>query len=171
MNASSAALAVAASSRGELDYERAYRANRDPVYAYVKGMLRDRASAEDVTSQTFERAWARRRSFDPARGSERAWLFAIARNLTLDELRRQRRFAGLPEDEPSDEGAGDVAERAAERVFVQQALAGLKARDRELLAMKFFAGLTNREIAALIDESESNVGTRLCRLLDQLRKG
>src|SRR6187200_2494285 len=65
-----------------------YRRCRDDVYAYVVGLLRDRAAAEDVTGQAFERAYRRRRSFDPKRGTQRAWLFGIARNAALDELRR-----------------------------------------------------------------------------------
>ena len=75
--------------------EALYRSSRDDVYAYVITLLGDRASAEDVTALAFERAYARRRSFDRRRGDERAWLFGIARNAALDELRRRRRTASL----------------------------------------------------------------------------
>ena len=64
-------------------------------------LLRDRAAAEDVTALAFERAYRRRRTFDRHRGEERGWLFGIARNAALDELRRRRRTATLvvdPED-------------------------------------------------------------------------
>src|SRR6516164_9958707 len=71
--------------------ERLYRECRDDVYAYVATLLRDRSLAEDVTAQAFERAFRRRRLFDSRRGSERAWLFGIARNAALDELRRRKR--------------------------------------------------------------------------------
>ena len=72
------------------------------MYAYVATLLRDPAAAEDVTALAFERAYRKRRSFDRRRGEERAWLFGIARNAALDELRRRRRLAALhadPEDE------------------------------------------------------------------------
>ncbi len=72
-----------------------YRSSRDDVYAYVASVLGDRALAEDVTALAFERAFRRRRLFDARRGSERAWLFGIARNAALDELRRRRRSAAL----------------------------------------------------------------------------
>ena len=68
-------------------FEALYRASRDDVYAYVATLLRDAAAAEDVTALAFERAYRRRRSFDRSRGNERAWLFGIARNAALDELR------------------------------------------------------------------------------------
>src|SRR5436305_12737811 len=95
-------------------FETLYRSSRDDVYGYVFTLLRDRTAAEDVTALAFERAYRRRRSFDRRRGEERAWLFGIARNAALDELRRQRRVAALvvaPEAlEPDAAGQGDAAE-------------------------------------------------------------
>src|SRR2546422_7257119 len=85
-------------------FEELYRSSRDDVYAYVTTLLRDRAAAEDVTALAFERAYRRRRTFDRRRGNERAWLFGIARNAALDELRRRKRLATLvvdPEDVPA----------------------------------------------------------------------
>src|SRR4051812_20241602 len=72
------------------------------VYAYVASLLRDRAAAEDVTAQAFERAYRRRASYCPARGTAEAWLFGIARNAALDELRRRKRQTVLADD-PEDE--------------------------------------------------------------------
>src|SRR5215212_1270914 len=78
-----------------LDVEALYRAARDDVYAYVATLLRDDGAAEDVTALAFERAFRRRRTFDARRGTARAWLFGIARNAALDELRRRRRSTAL----------------------------------------------------------------------------
>src|ERR1700752_3379640 len=88
-------------------FEALYRSSRDDVYAYVATLLRDRAAAEDVTGLAFERAFRRRRAFDRRRGEERAWLFGIARNAALDELRRRRRLATLVVD-PEDPAAPSV---------------------------------------------------------------
>src|SRR5688500_19844520 len=96
-----------AQARGETAaaaFERLYRESRDDVYAYVAGMLRDRSAAEDVTALAFERAYRRRSSFDSRRGSRRGWLFAIARNAALAELRRREHTAELTAD-PGDTGA------------------------------------------------------------------
>src|ERR1700749_1793654 len=82
-------------------FEELYRSSRDDVYAYAAGVLHDRAAAEDVTAIAFERAYRKHRTFDRHRGDERAWLFGIARNAGLAELRRRRRLATLvvePED-------------------------------------------------------------------------
>ena len=77
-------------------------------------MLRDRSAAEDVTAQAFERAYRRRASFKPERGSHRAWLFGIARNAALDELRRRSRQAELASD-PEDPSAPAPTRRPPRR--------------------------------------------------------
>lgn len=151
-------------------FEALYEATRDAVYAYVMGLLRDRDAAEDVTAQAFERAYRKRGRIDEQRGDARAWLFGIARNAALDELRRRRRHATPVEPTTLAQIAGGVeAGDDAMRVALHQALAKLPTRDRELVALKFFAGLTNREVAAVLDQTESNVGTRLNRIITTLR--
>ena len=153
-------------------FESLYRSSRDDVYSYVCTLLRDPAAAEDVTALAFERAYRRRRTFDRRRGEERAWLFGIARNAALDELRRRRRVAALvtdPEDVVAID-AGEGAEVTLRRTAVQAALAGLSAREREIVALKFHAGLSNAELARVLGVSESNAGTLLYRTMEKLRK-
>src|SRR5688500_9130284 len=165
------ALPRKAASAG-IDFDALYRAARDDVYAYVASLLRDRAAAEDVTAQAFERAYRKRGAWRPARGSARAWLFGIARNAALDELRRRRRSATLAAD-PEDVrelAPEDAAEHALRRAAVRAGLAGLPARDRELIALKFHAGLDNAEIAAVLGVSVSNAGTQLHRAMTKLRR-
>jgi RNA polymerase sigma-70 factor (ECF subfamily) len=159
-------------SRDEAEFEQLYRQSRDDVYGYVAGLLRDRSAAEDVTALAFERAFRRRRAFNPKLGTRRAWLFGIARNAALDELRRRRRQATLVA-EPADERAiapEHGAETALRRAALRTAIAALGARERELVALKFFAGLTNPEIAAVTGVTETNAGTRLHRVIEKLRR-
>jgi RNA polymerase sigma-70 factor (ECF subfamily) len=151
-------------------FEALYRSSRDDVFAYVATLLGERAAAEDVTALAFERAYRKRRTFDRRRGDERAWLFGIARNAALDELRRRRRFARLVTEPEGAEESEDHAEVALRRTAVRNALARLPARDRELVALKFHAGLTNGEIARVLGVSESAAGTRLHRAIEKLRK-
>jgi RNA polymerase sigma-70 factor, ECF subfamily len=142
------------------------------VYAYVASLLRDRSAAEDVTAQAFERAYRKRRSYRPARGSMDAWLFGIARNAALDELRKRKRRARLevdPED-TSSPAPEDHAELALRRETVRAALASLDGQERDLIALKFAGGLSNGEIARVLRMSESNVGTRLHRTITKLRE-
>lgn len=158
--------------RAGFDFEALYRSSRDDLYAYAASLLRDRAAAEDVTAQAFERAYRRRRTFNARRGNARAWLFGIARNAALDELRRRRRQAALDID-PEDANAvtpEEGAEHALTRTTVRAALATLDARERELIGLKFYAGLSNRELARVLGVSESNAGTMLHRTVSKLRK-
>jgi RNA polymerase sigma factor (sigma-70 family) len=154
-----------------LDFEGLYRAARDDVFAYVATLLHDRGAAEDVTALAFERAFRKSGKFDARRGSERAWLFGIARNAALDELRKRKRSAALA-SEPEDTAPGpdEEMDRALRRAAVRTALAALAPRDRELIALKFHAGLDNAEIAAVLGVSPSNAGTRLHRALTKLRE-
>jgi RNA polymerase sigma factor (sigma-70 family) len=151
-----------------LDFDRLYRDARDDVYAYAATFLRDRAAAEDVTAVAFERAYRRRAAFDERRGSPRAWLFGIARHAALDELRRRRRAAALAA-EPA-ESAEDIAELAARRQAVRAALGRLSARERELIALRFYAGLSNAEVAAVVGVSATNAGTLVHRAMTKLRE-
>jgi RNA polymerase sigma factor (sigma-70 family) len=158
--------------RAALDFEALYRAARDDVYAYATALLRDRAAAEDVTALAFERAYRKRAGYRAERGSARAWLFGIARNAALDELRRRKRTAALTA-EPADPDAAapeDAAEAALRRAAVRTALAALPPRDREIVALKFHAGLDNAELAAVLGVSPSNAGTLLHRAMTKLRE-
>jgi RNA polymerase sigma-70 factor (ECF subfamily) len=155
-----------------LPFDDLYRSCRDDVYAYVAGLLRDEHAAEDVTALAFERAYRRRRRFDPRRGNGRAWIFAIARNAALDELRCRRRTTSLEAD-PEDVAAAapdDGAELALRRTALRAAMDRLDPRERELIALRFFAGLGHAEIAAVLGISASNAGTRLHRAVDKLRR-
>ena len=152
-------------------WEELSRSSRDDLYASVATCCATRR-AKDVTALSFERAYRRRRSFNARRGNERAWLFGIARNAALDELRRRRRQATLavdPEDldTPAPEDETDVALR---RTTVRAALAELSPRERELIALKFHAGLSNAEVAEVIGVSASNAGTLLHRTMEKLRE-
>ena len=162
------ATATDAPSEGDLAFDKLYRSSRDDVYAYAAGLLRDRAAAEDVTATAFERAYRKRSRFDPSRGNGRAWLFGIARNAALDELRRRSRQAELSA-EPVD-ATSPGTEHSELRLLLVGALEKLDARERELVALKFFAGLSNIEIAAVLKVSESNVGTKLHRAVTKLRE-
>ena len=177
----SSAVATAPAERsdaGRVAFETLYRESRDDLYAYVAGLLRDRSAAEEVTSQAFERAWRKRRQLDPDRGPARAWLFGIARNAALDELRRRSRHGEMP-DEVADEGGpamapqasgGDPAAIAVQRTALRQAMGSLSGRERELVALKYFAGLSNAEIAQVTGTTESNAGTQLHRAIEKLRR-
>ena len=162
---------IVATARSE-GFAELYERTFPRVYGYVASLLRDRSAAEDVTSQAFERAYRKRRTYRPGRGSMDAWVFGIARNAALDELRKRKRRAVLevdPEDtvSPTPE---DQAEFALRRETVRAALGSLDGQERDLIALKFAGGLSNAEIARVLGMSESNAGTRLHRTITKLRE-
>jgi RNA polymerase sigma factor (sigma-70 family) len=164
-------LPASAPGRIALDFDALYRAARDDVFGYVATLLHDRSAAEDVTALAFERAFRKRKSFDSRRGSERAWLFGIARNAALDELRRRQRTATLVSEPPDVTPAPEEElEHALRRAAVRTALAALPARDVEVIALKFHAGLDNSELAEVLGVTVTNAGTRLHRALTKLRE-
>ena len=158
-------------SDAEAAFEQLYRSSRDDVFAYVAGLLRDRATAEDVTATAFERAYKRASSFDGRRGSRRAWLFGIARNAALDELRRRKRHAELTDEPVADIApAEEAADTALRRAALREAMGSLSARERELVALKFFAGLSTAEIASVVGVGERAAAMRVHRTIEKLRR-
>jgi RNA polymerase sigma factor (sigma-70 family) len=155
-------------------FDALYRATASDVFAYAMTLVRDRTVAEDVTALTFERAYRRQSSFDAKRGTQRAWLFGIARNAALDELRSRKRTASLladPEAPAATVAAPEEDDDAAvRRATVRAAFAQLDPRERELIALKFHAGLSNGEIAKVLGISAANAGTRVHRAVTRLRK-
>lgn len=142
------------------------------VHAYAISLLGDSSAAEDVTALAFERLYRSRSRLDHRRGTTRAWLFSIARNAALDELRQRQR---QPQYELQDELAGDrdceeALENVARRATVRDALASLPLREREVVLLKFHGQLSNGELARALEISESNAGTRLHRALTRLRE-
>src|SRR5205814_6421050 len=129
-----------------------YRRSFPRVYSYVASLLRDPSAAEEVTAQAFERAYRRRRTFRSSRGSADAWLFGIARNAALDELRRmKRRSAAEAAPESGVLPAEEQVEMSLRRAAVRRALdTALEPRERDLVALKFAGGLSNAEIARVL---------------------
>jgi RNA polymerase sigma-70 factor (ECF subfamily) len=137
------------------------------VYAYVAYRIGDGAEAEDVTSETFERALRYRSSYDSSKGSSIAWLLGIARRCTDDALAGRRPDGGEPEDV---QAGGDLADDTLTRLDLREAMRGLDERDRELLALRYGADLKARQIAELLGERTNTIEVALHRALGRLRK-
>ncbi len=167
--------AVTAPAQNKLDdkaFDELFRESAADVHAYAISLLGNRTAAEDVTALAFERLYRARARLDHGRGTPRAWLFAIARNAALDELRRRQRQpqSELPEEMAGDRDHDEAFEQLARRTTVREALAALPLREREVVLLKFHGQLSNSELAKALDVSESNAGTRLHRALTRLRE-
>jgi RNA polymerase sigma-70 factor (ECF subfamily) len=155
----------------EADWDALYREQLPRVYNFFRYRVGAGPVAEDLTSLTFEKAWVARHRYRRDLAAFSTWLMTIARNVAVDHYRQQRSQVSL--EEAAELPAGDTPEQLAERRSdVEQLgrlLEGLPERERELLSLKYGAGLTNRAMARMTGLSESNVGTILHRTLQGLR--
>jgi RNA polymerase sigma-70 factor, ECF subfamily len=155
-----------------VDWEDVYAEQLPRVYNYFRYRVGDEALAEDLTQTTFEKAWRARDRYRKDRGAFTTWLFTIARRTAADYYRSR------PDDEQLEkvrliEDGRPVEQAYEDRNDVDQLvllLAKLADRERELVALKYGAGLTNRDIAKQTGLSETNVGTILYRVVNRLRE-
>jgi RNA polymerase sigma-70 factor (ECF subfamily) len=144
------------------------------VYRYVRARTASPEDAADLTQQVFLRAFDNLHRYRP-NGSFASWLFRIARNAASDAGRRQKRRGPPPLDVDALElVATDATEEEVLRqerlARLRQVLATLNPDKRDLLALRFAAGLTSAEIAVLVGKSESAVKKQLTRIIDSLKE-
>jgi len=145
-----------------------YARENTTVLRYFRSAVGDVATAEDLSGDTFCRAWDGWARFKGDTDMARAWLMRIARNRLIDHARRNKRvaFVALVESEPS--GASGTATTAVGRIAMRTALASLSVDDRDLLALRL-AGLSHAEIGAVRKQSEAAVKKAWQRALLKLR--
>jgi RNA polymerase sigma-70 factor (ECF subfamily) len=137
------------------------------VYAYVAYRIGGGPDAEDITAEVFERALRYRGSYDRSKGEPRAWLVGIARRCIAEHAAQSTAsFAELPEEA----AAVDVEEETVRRVELRDALAELSDADRELIALRYGADLTARQIGELLETRTNTVEVSLHRALGRLRE-
>ena len=157
-----------------VEFARLYDRAFPRIYSFLVYALADAAAADDAVGVVFEKALADFASFDPARGSAEAWLFGIARNAARDQYRARRRWAWLPfyllDARPGpDPKAEDVLAADESRRALVRALKTLDERERAVLALKFGAGMTNREIASREGLGDGHVGVIVHRAVKKLQ--
>jgi len=135
------------------------------VYAYVAYRVGEGADAEDVTAEAIERALRYKDSYDEAKGEATAWVIGIARRVLLSHSMKAP-TAELDEAVARQE---DVEESALRRVSVRAAVAELGERERELVALRYGADLSAREIAILLEMKTNAVEVALHRAVAKLR--
>jgi RNA polymerase sigma-70 factor (ECF subfamily) len=153
------------------DFEELYRVELPRVYNYFRYRVGTGQLAEDLTSETFEKAWRHRTRYRSDLAAFSTWIFTIARRLAQDYFRKHH--YEIPLDEISNladnELLEDITQQHADSAMLSVLLARLAERERELVALKYGAGLTNRAIAQLSGLTESNVGVILYRAIQTLR--
>ena len=152
----------------DAEFQAVFDAHKDAVYRFVWRMARSPAAAEDITQDVFVALLRHPGRFDPARGTLRAFLLGIARNLVLKHWRAEHRFEPLDDDaeiaEPFDLGRGDIGE------MVGRAVGALGPLQREVVILAEYEGLTLAEIARAVDVDVGAVKSRLHRARENLRR-
>jgi RNA polymerase sigma-70 factor (ECF subfamily) len=144
------------------------------AFGLAQAMLGDPEAAEEVVQDVFERVWREARSYRPERGSVRTWLLAIARNAAIDRYRRtgskRARETALDEGaERADPEAEAVLERAVRSDRVRAALDQLPPDQRTVIALSFYGGFAQSEIAARLGIPLGTVKGRARLALAKLR--
>jgi len=156
-----------------MDWNTVYTDALPRVYNYFRYRVGAGPLAEDLTAATFEKAWRGRLRYRRDLGAFTTWLFTIAHNVAVDHFRRHDAALSL-EESPLGAAAAPSAEALAERradfARASALLSRLPERERELIALKYGADLTNRRIAEITGLSESNVGVILHRAIGKLRE-
>ena len=157
----------------EPDWDEVYAKQLPRVLNFFRYRLGDTADAEDLTARTFEKAWRARDRYRRDLAGFATWLLTIARNVAIDHLRARQLHEPLEVAGTVPSSAATPEQQAVQRSEAQRLaalLAALPARERELMAMKYGADMTNRAIARATGLSESNVGTILHRAVESLRE-
>ncbi len=154
-----------------VDWEAVYAEEMPRVYNFLRYRVGDDQLAEDLTAAAFEKAWRHRQRYRRDLSAFSTWLFTIARNLAADHFRRGARELPL-DDIPlaaNESPLEEAIQRRSDLARLSTLLSRLPDRERELVALKYGGGLTNRAIARQTGLSETNVGTILSRVVQKLR--
>jgi RNA polymerase sigma factor (sigma-70 family) len=153
------------------DFERLYAEEAGGLFSFLAYRTGDRALAEDLLADAFERALRARRRYDSRRGSAKTWLYAIALNVLRDHARRAGAETRALERSgaPADAGEGAFA-GVEDRDALARAMAALSAEEREAIALRFGAELTVPEMASVLGEKLTTMEGRVYRALRKLRE-
>lgn len=145
-----------------------YESNIEKVFRYVYYRTRNRSVAEDITSSAFEKALEKLNTFKAKKASFSTWLIVIARNTMIDYFRKSK-----PEITVERELTGPSSEEKVvnkeERQRLLHYIDKLNSTEQEIISLKFGSSLTNRQIAKILNLSESNVSTIIYRSVNKLR--
>ena len=159
-----------------MNFERIYKEFFKRIYSYIISRTRNDAAAQDIAAAMWEKVFKKLDSFDADKGNISQWLFAVARNevnmhYRLYHVRKFFNFSDYEDFNPpsGEKEAPELMEAELERQNLLKAMETLSGKERDILALKFYSGLNNREIAVIVNISESNAGTIINRSIAKLR--
>ena len=153
------------------EFERLYADEAPGLFGFLAYRTGDRALAQDLLADAFERALRSRRRYDEGRGSARTWLYAIALNVLRDHARRAAAESRARErlDRVREDAVDSRLEAIGARDELSRALGILSPEEREAIALRFGAEMTAPEMAETLGEKLTTVEGRIYRALRKLR--
>jgi RNA polymerase sigma-70 factor (ECF subfamily) len=169
VDATDTALLLRVAERDRVAFELLYQRYVRSVFGLALRRLRDRQRAEDAVQETFTAVWRSAASYRPERGPAAPWLYAIARNAIVDRMRaRQEPPAEAPDLPTSEPGPGDRAESSYVSWRVHRALEELPAKEREVVELAYWSGMSQSEVAEYLHIPLGTVKTRTRSALSRL---
>ena len=164
---------------GDKNFERLYAEHAEPLLAFLAYRVGDRAAAEDLLADTFERVLTTRRGFDVRRGKEKTWLYSIALNLVRDRARRAKVEERVMDQRVRDPvftgglgGSGSSPYEAVDdRDAVNRAMSRLSAEERDVVSLRYGADLTVPEITKLLDEKLTTIEGQVVPRVEKASRG
>lgn len=157
--------------RGQMQaFDALYERHARPLFNFIRRLLRDESLAEDTFQETCMRVVRNAGRFDP-QTRFRTWLYTVAHNLCMDELRRRRRRMSIPAGElPGPLPAPDPHERLVEGETAHRLLGGLRPEHRAVVVLRVLHGYSQEETARIVGAPVGTVKSRLHSALKQLRR-
>ena len=160
-DASDADLLVLVAGRDRVAFELLYHRYVRSIFGLALRRLRDRSRAEEAVQEAFAAVWRSAHTFDPERGAAPSWLYAVARNAIVDRFRKAGEPAAeAPELVSAEPGPPERAETAYVAWRVHRALEELPKREREVLELAYWSGLSQSEVAEFLHLPLGTVKTR-----------
>jgi RNA polymerase sigma-70 factor (ECF subfamily) len=162
VEASDAELLARVATQDRDAFELLYRRYVRPVFGLALRRIGDRGLAEDAVQEAFAAIWRSASTYRPERGAAGGWLYTVARNAIVDRLRRAPlRTDGEPPELPSDEpGPAEQAEKSYVSWRVHRALEELELREREVIELAYWSGMSQSEVAEYLGLPLGTVKTR-----------
>ncbi len=158
-----------------MNFEQVYNAYFKRIYSYIRARITDEAQADDIACNVWQKVFEKQSSFDESKGNIEQWLFTIARNQVNSHFRLyyiKNFFSMTDKEEVFSSKEKQPLDKLGEEEDLKQlsaALAALNQKERDLISLKFFSSLNNREIAKITSLSESNVGTIINRAVNKIK--
>lgn len=154
----------------EKDFEALYREAFPRIYNYLYYRLLDQATAEDIASTVFLKAHRAFDRFDPEKSSFTTWTYSIAHNELMNHYRRQRPVSDIDDVPEAVFATNDEYEEDDDQAQrVRELLAELSPEDREIVFLKYWEQMKNKDIAELLGMNASTVASRVARAMDRMR--